>query len=72
MIIWLYFDLFFRWGNLPMFQEQYQSQEAGEGGIAQEIEKYTQEEDRDWIIKLPKVRSCINQMQHVKFAEYDL
>jgi len=43
-----------RWSNLPLFQEQYQSIEAGEGGIAQEIERYTQEEDRDWIIKLPR------------------
>lgn len=49
-----YLTLISRWSNLPLFQEQYQSIEAGEKGIAQEIEKYTQEEDRDWTIKLPQ------------------
>ena len=45
--------LTFRWSNVPLYQEQYSTEQAGEGGIAEEIEKYTEEEDRDWTIKLP-------------------
>ena len=37
-----------------MYQEQYSAEEAGEDGIAEEIEKYTDEVDRDWTIKLPR------------------
>ena len=44
----------FRWANLPTYQEQYCALDAGEGGIAEEIEKYTEEKDRDWTIKLPR------------------
>ena len=48
------FNLIKRWGNLPLYLEQYNSAEAGEGGIAEEVEKYTDEIDRDWTIKPPK------------------
>ena len=43
-----------RWIDLPLYQEQYSAEEAGEDGIAEEIEKYTDEVDRDWTIKLPR------------------
>lgn len=44
----------FRWGDLPLYQEQYNNDEAGEGGIAEEVERYTEERDRDWSIKQPR------------------
>ena len=38
---------------MPLYQEQYNKDEEGEEGIAQEIVKYTEEKDRDWTIKQP-------------------
>jgi hypothetical protein len=43
-----------RWNNAPLYQEQYSTDERGEEGIAAEIEKYTDETERDWTIKHPK------------------
>ena len=43
-----------RWHNAPLYQEQYSTEEKGEQGIAAEIEKYTDETDRDWTIKHPR------------------
>ena len=43
-----------RWNNVPLYQEQYSTDEEGDEGIAAEIEKYTEETERDWTIKHPK------------------
>ena len=44
----------YNWENVPVYHEQYNCGLTAEVGIAREIEKYTTELDRDWIIKQPK------------------
>ena len=43
-----------RWPDMPVYQEQYNTVLAAEGGIAKEVERYTHELERDWTIKQPK------------------
>ena len=44
----------YSWESVPVYHEQYNWSLTAEAGIAKEIEKYTSELDRDWIIKQPK------------------
>jgi len=49
-----YMGCVYNWETVPVYHEQYNWSLTAEAGIAKEIEKYTSELDRDWIIKQPK------------------
>ena len=49
-----YLAMVARWADLPVYLEQYNAVLAAEGGIAREVERYTDELERDWTIKQPK------------------
>ena len=59
---------------MPQYQEQYNGEEDGEEGIAEEIEKYTEEKDRDWTIKqptdIPEVGSDFGKKIFCEFCFY--
>jgi len=43
-----------RWQDIPVYQEQYNMALDAEGSIAREVERFTDELDRDWTIKQPR------------------
>jgi len=49
-----YMALVAGWGDMPLYQEQFNVEEEGAEGIAEEVERHTTVYDRDWSIKLPK------------------
>ena len=49
-----YMGCVYNWDNLISHHEEYNAALTAEAGIAREIEKYTTELDRDWIIKQPR------------------
>ena len=49
-----YMGCVYDWDSVPVYHEQYNCGLTAEAGIAREIEKYTIELDRAWIIKQPK------------------
>ena len=48
-----YMGCVYNWEHVPVYHEQYNTALTAEAGITREIEKYTTELDRDWIIKQP-------------------
>ena len=44
----------YNWDRVPTYHEQYNTGLPAEASIAREIERYTTELDRDWIIKQPR------------------
>ena len=49
-----YLGCVYSWESVPVYHEQYNAGLPAEAGIAREIERYTTELDRDWIIKQPQ------------------
>ena len=49
-----YMGCVYNWDDLISHHEEYNTALTAEAGIAREIEKYTTELDRDWIIKQPR------------------
>ena len=44
----------YSWESVPVYHEQYNAELPAEAGIAREIERYTTELDRDWVINQPQ------------------
>ena len=47
----IYMGCVYDWDSVPFYHEQNNCGLTAEAGIAREIEKYTTELDRDWIIR---------------------
>ena len=49
-----YMGFVYNWDRVPTYHEEYNTGLSAETSIAREIERYTTELDRDWIIKQPR------------------
>ena len=49
-----YMGFVYNWDRVPIYHEEYNTGLSAETSIAREIERYTTELDRDWIIKQPR------------------